>query len=198
MQKTTMTDLFGCTPSQTIGPFLHIALAWPDGPFVVPPGSTGAFWITGQIFDGAGVPVSDALLETWQCDPDGRFDHTDDPRGAHVSATPGFRGFGRAPTDADGRFAILTVKPGRLPAEDGGHEAPHIDVSVFARGLLDRVVTRIYFPDEPEANAADPVLGSIADPALRSTLVASPTDIDGGLCFDIHLQGEHETVFFAA
>jgi protocatechuate 3,4-dioxygenase alpha subunit len=191
-----MTERLGCTPSQTVGPFLHIALDWPDGPFVVPDGTPGAFWIAGRVFDGAGEPVVDGLIETWQCGPDGRFAHEDDPRGGSEPVIAGFRGFGRSATDADGRFAILTVKPGVLPAGNGDDEAPHLDVSVFARGLLDRVVTRIYFPDETDANAADPVLRAIADPALRSTLVAAPAD-GGALRFDIHLQGEHETVFFA-
>jgi protocatechuate 3,4-dioxygenase, alpha subunit len=178
------------TPSQTVGPFLHIAMAWPDGPYVVPDGTPGAIRISGQVFDGAGEVVPDALVETWQADPEGRFAHPDDPRG---KAAEGFRGFGRCPTDAEGRYSILTVKPGSLPTPDGGFEAPHLDVSVFARGLLDRLVTRIYFPDEP-ANEHDPVLASIHDPALRATLIATST-VDGW-CFDIHLQGRHETVFF--
>ena len=152
----------------------------------------GAFTISGRLFDGRGDAVPDALVETWQADPDGRFAHPDDPRGAHD--VPGFRGFGRCPTDAGGGFAIRTVKPGAAPAGDGGIEAPHIDVSVFARGLLDRVVTRIYFPDETAANAADPVLASLPDPARRGTLIA--TAADDGYRFDIHLQGADETVFF--
>ena len=98
-------------------------------------------------------------METWQADDNGRFAHPDDPRGG--ATTPGFRGFGRCPTDEHGRYRILTVKPGALPTPEGGTEAPHIDVSVFARGLLNRVVTRIYFPDEADANAADPVLASV-------------------------------------
>jgi protocatechuate 3,4-dioxygenase alpha subunit len=147
------------------------------------------------LLDGNGDPVPDGLIETWQPDPDGRFDHPDDPRGAAKPAIPGFRGFGRSATDEHGRFAVLTVKPGALPAPGGGVEAPHIDVSVFARGLLDRVVTRIYFPDEVEANAADPVLASIDDARLRSTLLAVAC-ADGGLRFDIHLQGADETAFF--
>src|SRR2546430_1995488 len=141
------------TPTQTVGPFLHLVLPWPDGPDVVPAGTPGLLRIAGRVFDGAGAPVPDALVESWQADPDGRFAHPDDPRGA---APAGFRGFGRCPTDAEGRYAIHTVKPGRLPGGDGTVEAPHLNLSVFARGLLDRVVTRLYFPDEPAANAADP------------------------------------------
>jgi protocatechuate 3,4-dioxygenase alpha subunit len=180
----------GLTPSQTVGPFLHIGLPWDDGPDVVAGGTPGAVEIGGVVTDGAGVPVPDALVETWQADPDGRFAHPDDPRGP---AGTGFRGFGRCPTDAEGRYRIRTLKPGPLPTPDGGTEAPHLDVSVFARGLLDRVVTRIYFPDEPAANAADPVLTAL-DPDRRGTLIAGATE--GGYRFDIRLQGADETVFF--
>jgi protocatechuate 3,4-dioxygenase, alpha subunit len=185
------------TPSQTVGPFLAIGLPWPDGPFVVPEDSEGAIRITGRVLDGAGQPVPDALVETWQAGPDGRFGHPDDPRGAAGPGDRSFRGFGRCPTEADGSYRIVTLKPGPLPSPGGGTEAPHLDVSVFARGLLDRVVTRIYFPDESAANAADPVLGSIADPARAATLVArADPAVAGQLGFDIHLQGDHETVFF--
>jgi protocatechuate 3,4-dioxygenase alpha subunit len=170
------------TPSQTIGPFFAVGLIWADGPDVVPQGTPGAVWIEGRVLDGAGDPVPDALVETWQADPAGRF-------------TSGFRGFGRCPTDANGRWAIRTVKPGPLPTPEGGAEAPHLDVSVFARGLLHRVVTRIYFPDEAEANAADPVLCSIPDQEARARLVAVAEG--DGLRFDIHLQGERETPFLA-
>ncbi len=177
------------TPSQTVGPFLHIGLPWPDGPEVVPADRPGAVVIAGTVRDGEGTPVPDALVETWQADPDGRFTHPDDPRGPAGD----FRGFGRCPTDADGRYWIRTVKPGPLPTPDGGTEAPHINVSVLARGLLDRVVTRIYFPDEEPANAADPVLSTV-DEDRRGTLVARA--VDGGYRFDIRLQGNGETVFF--
>jgi protocatechuate 3,4-dioxygenase alpha subunit len=165
---------------------------------VVPPGTAGTIAITGQVFDGAGAPVPDALVETWQADPDSRFDHPDDPRGAVAPAVAGFRGFGRSATDAEGNYQISTLRPGSLPCPGGGTEAPHLDVSVFARGLLDRVVTRIYFPDEPDANAADPVLAAIADPVRRGTLiaVADSGQPAGAFRFDIRLQGEHETVFF--
>jgi len=187
----------GITPSQTVGPFLAIGLPWPDGPFVVPAGAPGAVVISGHVLDGAGAPVPDALVETWQADPDSRFDHPDDPRGAARPTVAGFRGFGRSATDAGGSYRICTLRPGPLPCPGGGSEAPHLDVSVFARGLLDRVVTRIYFPDEAQANAADPVLAAIADPARRSTLVAvADPDQPGAFRFDIHLQGDRETVFF--
>jgi protocatechuate 3,4-dioxygenase, alpha subunit len=191
------------TPSQTVGPFFAMRLPWPDGPFVVPEGTPGAVTIVGRVFDGAGNIIPDALVETWQADPEGRFAHPDDPRGASSSGYRSFRGFGRCETSPDGSYRIVTLKPGPLPSPDGGPdggpdsgtEAPHLDVSVFARGLLDRLVTRLYFPDEAEANAADPVLSSIAEPDRRDTLLAVP-EADGVLRFDIRLQGDHETVFF--
>jgi protocatechuate 3,4-dioxygenase, alpha subunit len=186
----------GLTPSQTVGPFLAIGLPWPDGPFVVREGTAGAIAITGRVFDGAGDPVTDALVETWQAGPDGRFAHPDDPRGAASASHRDFRGFGRCPTGPDGSYRILTLKPGPLPSPGGGTEAPHLDVSVFARGLLDRVVTRVYFPDEAAANAADPVLASIGDPARAATLIAQPGPDAAVLRFDIHLQGDQETIFF--
>jgi protocatechuate 3,4-dioxygenase alpha subunit len=185
-----MTEL-GCTPSQTVGPFLAIVLPWNDGPDVVPDGTPGAITITGRLVDGAGEPVPDGLIETWQADPQGRFAHPDDPRGP---AAPGFRGFGRCPTDEDGRFWFRTLKPGVLPAEDGTQEAPHIDVSVFARGLLNRLVTRMYFPDEPAANEADPVLRTLDDEQRELLLLRA--EADGTLRFGIRLQGEAESPFF--
>jgi protocatechuate 3,4-dioxygenase alpha subunit len=192
----TMSEL---TPSQTVGPFLHIGLPWADGPAVVPAGADGAITVRGRVLDGAGEGVPDALIETWQADAAGRFAHPDDPRG---QSTDGFRGFGRCATDADGGYAILTVKPGALPTADGRVEAPHLDVSVFARGLLDRVVTRVYFADEASANDADPVLASLPDPSRRSTLIAdvdrvtAESSAPAQYRFDIRLQGDGETVFF--
>jgi protocatechuate 3,4-dioxygenase, alpha subunit len=185
------------TPSQTVGPFLGVGLPWPDGPFVVPEGTPGAITISGRVLDAAGDPVTDALVETWQADADSRFNHPDDPRGAADPATPGFRGFGRCATDQDGRYRIVTIRPGPLPCP-GGAEAPHLDVSVFARGLLDRVVTRIYLPDEAKANASDPVLSAIAAPERRGTLFAraEPGGRADEFRFDIRLRGPRETVFF--
>ena len=156
------------TPSQTVGPFFSIGLTWERGPFAVPEGTPRAFWIRGVVYDGAGDPVADAVLETWQADPDGGF-------GA---------GFARCGTDAEGGFAIHTRMPGPVPGS-----APHIDVSVFARGLLQRLVTRIYFADD----SADPVLAALPD-ERRATLLAVPAA--DGYRFDVHLQGERETVFF--
>ena len=175
------------TPSQTVGPFFAHALNWPDGPYVVGADTPGAFWLRGVVYDGAGEVVPDALIESWQASPEGRFDHPDDPRGA----APGFRGFGRCPTGSSGEWGIHTVRPGRVPCTDGVLQAPHIDLSVFARGLLDRVVTRVYFPAEP-SNVDDPVLSTVPAP---DTLVAVPAP--DGFRFDIRLQGERETVFFS-
>jgi protocatechuate 3,4-dioxygenase, alpha subunit len=165
------------TPSQTVGPFFAIGLPWPDGPDVVPAGTEGAIWLRGRVLDGDREPIPDALVETWQADPDGRYE------------TAGFRGFGRCPTDDDGAWAIRTVKPGAV-----GDQAPHVAVSLFARGLLNRVVTRIYFDDEPDANAADPVLAPL-DEAARATLIA----VRGadGYGFDMRIQGPDETAFFS-
>jgi len=183
------------TPSQTVGPYFAMRLPWDEGPFVVPEGTAGAITIVGRLYDGAGNIIPDGLIETWQASPDGRFAHPDDPRGPSPVGYHDFRGFGRCPTAPDGSYRIVTVKPGPLPTPDGSIEAPHLDVSVFARGLLDRVVTRLYFPDEPAANAADPVLCSIASQRRRATLIAVP-EPEGHLRFDIYLQGERETVFF--
>jgi protocatechuate 3,4-dioxygenase, alpha subunit len=178
------------TPSQTVGPYYSIGMTWEDGAFVVPEGEDGSFWLRGRVFDGDGEPVPDGLVETWQADPEGRYNHPDDPRGAAT----GFRGFARSATGKDGSFAIHTVKPGPVPGPGGAPQAPHLAMSVFARGLLNRVVTRVYFPDEAEANAADPVLKDLPEDR-RATLVA---DAGGdGYRFDVHLQGADETVFFA-
>ena len=160
------------TPSQTVGPFFGVGLPFENGEQLAPPGSAGVMRIEGQVLDGKGEPVPDALLEIWQ---------------------PG-TGFGRARTDSEGAFSFTTVKPGAVPAPDGRVQAPHFNVTVFARGLLRHLVTRMYFPDETAANAADPVL-NLVEPARRETLIAK--HCDGVLHFDVRLQGERETVFFA-
>jgi protocatechuate 3,4-dioxygenase, alpha subunit len=198
MRHEVSADQAGLTPAQTVGPFLAIGLPWPDGPQVVPAGTPGAIVISGRVLDGAGEPVPDALVETWQAAPDGTFPHPDDPRTAGKPGTAGFRGFGRSATDVAGRWEVVTLRPGQVPAPGAGLQAPHLDVSVFARGLLDRVVTRMYFPDEG-ANDADPVLASVSDPARRATMIARPGDEPGQFRFDIRLQGggsgQPETVF---
>jgi protocatechuate 3,4-dioxygenase alpha subunit len=181
------------TPSQTIGPFLHIELPYDGEARLVEPNHAGAIRLLGTITDGKGDAVDDALVEIWQANAEGRYAHPEDHR-EDVPLEDGFTGFGRCATDHEGRFEFVTVKPGAVPGPDGQLQAPHIDVSVFARGLLNRLVTRIYFPDEAEANAVDPVLSLIEDDAQRKTLVARQDD--GALRFDIRLQGEGETTFF--
>jgi protocatechuate 3,4-dioxygenase alpha subunit len=171
------------TPSQTVGPFFGVGLPFEKGEQIVAPGSAGAMRIEGQVLDGNGQPVPDALLEIWQPDGRGRY-------GRAGEAT----GFGRSRTDSEGAFNFMTVKPGATPAPDGRLQAPHLNVTVFARGLLRHLVTRMYFPDETEANATDAVL-NLVEPARRETLIAK--SCGGVLHFDIRLQGERETVFFA-
>ncbi|GGG02335.1 protocatechuate 3,4-dioxygenase subunit alpha [Rhodococcoides trifolii] len=189
---------FGQTPSQTVGPYLHIGLPWTDGIDVVPPGTDGAIDVSVTLVDGAGTPIADGMIETWQADADGRFDHPDDSRGSVPLTPSGFRGFGRAICDASGTAGVRTVKPGPLPAEDGAVEAPHIDVGVFARGMLERLVTRIYFPDEIDSNAADPVLNGLREKD-RAKLIAS--EVPGGYHLRIVVQDTDpdgdETPFFA-
>lgn len=182
------------TPSQTVGPYFHFSLLGTVSPLLVAPDRPGAIRIRGRVLDGAGEPVPDAMVEIWQANAAGRYAHPDDPR-TDLPLEEGFSGFGRYGTDDEGRFEFVTVKPGRVPWPDGRPQAPHIDVSVFARGLLKRLVTRIYFPDEEAANAADPVLSSLEDPDGRASLIAQAEE--GALRFDIRLQGDRQTVFFA-
>ncbi len=182
------------TPSQTVGPFLSIGMTWADGAHVVPEGSPGACRIHGRLLDGAGEPVPDGVVETWQADQYGEFAHAQAPVGSGIGGS--FSGFARSLTGPDGRYGIQTVKPGRVSDGVGGLQAPHLDVAVFARGLLQRVVMRIYFGDEGPANAEDPVLIALPDDHARATLIAK-ADEAGGYALDIRLQGDHETVFFA-
>jgi protocatechuate 3,4-dioxygenase alpha subunit len=177
------------TASQTIGPFFRFGMAWAVSRELVDPASPGAVVIEGRVLDGDGAPVPDAMVEIWQADAGGRFPPDSGP-GSGVRATQaGWSGFGRDLTDAVGHFRFVTVPPG--PVDD--HQAPHIDVSVFARGLLQRVVTRLYLPGDADAHGRDPLLSSIADPARRATLVA--VDDGSRLLFDVRLQGDRETVF---
>jgi protocatechuate 3,4-dioxygenase alpha subunit len=180
------------TPSQTVGPYFAIGIETADTRELVPPDSPDAIRIRGALIDGNGEPVNDGLIEIWQANAAGRYNHPEDGR-EEIPLEQGFRGFGRCATDEQGGFELVTVKPGPVPAPGGGMQAPHIEVSVLARGLLKRLATRIYFPDEEEANAADPVLSSIGDPEQRATLIARAED--GALRFDINLQGERETAF---
>ena len=182
------------TPSQTVGPFFHYALLDENRSKLVAPDHPSAIRIGGTVRDGADEVVPDAMLEIWQANAAGRYAHPEDYR-ENLPLEDGFTGFGRCPTDTEGRYEFFTIKPGAVPVPESRLQAPHILVSVFARGLLKQLVTLIYFPDEEAANAADPLLSSIEDPVLRSTLVASTTG-DGSLRFDIQLQGKDQTVFF--
>jgi protocatechuate 3,4-dioxygenase alpha subunit len=179
--------------SQTIGPFFAVMLPLGSNE-LVPPDTAGTIRIEGRVLDGAGEPVTDALIEVWQANRHGRYRHVEDTSDAPLEE--GFTGFGRCPTDDEGRFSFITVKPGPVPAEAEVMQAPHLSVTIFARGLLNRLHTRLYFPDEPDANAADPVLASICDAAIRETLIARE-ESPGLLRFDIRLRGEGETAFFA-
>jgi protocatechuate 3,4-dioxygenase alpha subunit len=190
------------TPSQTVGPYLHIGLVPSQyggreifTPVVADQGVPGThIRIEGRIVDGDGNILPDAVLELWQADGEGRYAHPADGRPLKSNS---FRGFGRCPTDKDGGFHFETVKPGQVPGPKGTTQAPHINVGVFSRGILKRLFTRIYFADEP-ANASDPVLALVpAD--RRQTLMAKPDSAKPGLWrFDIRLQGKDETVFFDA
>ena len=190
-----MTDVYsGLTPSQTVGPYLTIGLLpSPVTAHVVDPADPRAIVLRGVLLDGAGDPVPDGMVETWQANAAGRYAHPADTRD-EAPLEDGFRGFGRSATVDGGSFEIVIVKPGPVPWAAGGVQAPHLLVGVFARGLLKRLATRMYFPDEVEANATDPVLTRL-DENQRETLIA--TAEDGGLRFDIVLQGPRQTTFFA-
>jgi protocatechuate 3,4-dioxygenase alpha subunit len=161
------------TPSQTVGPFLHIVLAEPEARYAAAPDDADAIHVSGTVTDGEGTGIPDAVIETWQAD--------------------GL--FGRCATDGDGRYEIVTRKPPPIATVDGTPQAPHLSVSVFSRGLLDRVVTRVYFPEEEAANAADPTLAVV--PADRRDRLIAVAEAPGRYRFDIRLQGDGESVFLA-
>ncbi len=180
------------TPSQTVGPFFAILVSTRGQETLVTDQTVGQrIVVAGSVSDGAGHPVPDALVEIWQANAAGHCNHPEDPRTQGPDTT--FDGFGRLHADAAGQFSIETVKPGIVPGPDGQPQAPHLVVGLFARGLLTRLVTRIYFDDEP-SNAQDPILACVAE-ARRSTLIATRRD-QGHYAFDIVLQGPGETVFF--
>lgn len=172
------------TPGQTVGPFFGYALPFDGGAELVPPGHPRAVRLHGTVYDGAGAPVPDALIELWQADEEG---HVVQSEGSRARDGWTFTGFGRAAVDATGRYSFTTLRPG---GTDSG--APFFAITVFARGLLHRLQTRAYLPLTDEAASSDPLLGTVDD-TRRSTLVAAP-DADG-FVFDIRLQGEGETVF---
>jgi protocatechuate 3,4-dioxygenase, alpha subunit len=182
------------TTSQTVGPFFKIGFSWLYRDNLADPGVSGErVEIAGRILDGDGKPVPDGIVEIWQANAQGKYAHPDDPQ--EKPAEPGFSGYGRVPTDDEGRFRFTTIKPGRVPGPGGKLQAPHLAVSVFTRGLLRRLVTRIYFPDEP-SNAEDFAL-NLVDANRRGTLLAKTIDGAGGkLEWNVVLQGTGETVFF--
>jgi protocatechuate 3,4-dioxygenase, alpha subunit len=182
----------GITPSQTAGPYFGILLRGRAECRQVTDATRGTrISIEGRVLDGADNGISDALIETWQADANGRYRHPEDCR--PQPADPAFNGFGWAHTRKDGGYRFETVKPGPVPAPDGGNQAPHVVVSVMGRGILTRFITRIYFADEP-ANTEDPIL-QLVPAARRDTLIARRV-ADGHYVFDIVMQGSRETVFF--
>jgi protocatechuate 3,4-dioxygenase alpha subunit len=191
------------TASQTAGPYVHIGctpnFAGISGVYETDLGSAMVndrtlgkrITIRGRVIDGAGTPLKDAMVEIWQADAAGLYNSPSDLRG---TADPNFTGWGRCPTSAEtGEYVFETIKPGRVPFKDGRLMAPHITFWIVARGINIGLQTRLYFPEEGEANASDPLLLRIEHRHRAETLIAS---IDGSVyTFDIHLQGEKETVF---
>jgi protocatechuate 3,4-dioxygenase, alpha subunit len=185
------------TTSQTIGPYFMIGLQWLVRDNLAEERVSGErITIEGHVLDGDGVPVPDAFLEIWQANAAGKYAHPEDSQAKPID--PKFTGFGRIPTNKEGLFRFTTIKPGPVPGPDGNEQepqAPHLLVSVFMRGLLRRLVTRIYFPDEP-LNAKDYIL-SLVEPERHSTLIAKRiSGQPGALEWNIILQGSNETVFF--
>lgn len=181
------------TPPQTVGPFFH-GLIEKDGSVMTSERTQGErIRIRGHVLDRNGAPIDDAMVEVWQANAHGRYRHPADQRRAPLDES--FLGFGRAGT-TDGEFVFETIRPGPVPSPDGGRQAPHLNVLVFARGLLDRLATRIYFEDDP-ALESDVVLGSVPQDR-RATLIArrDPGGGPGDYRFDVVLQGTRETVFF--
>ncbi|MDH3446041.1 MAG: protocatechuate 3,4-dioxygenase subunit alpha [Deltaproteobacteria bacterium] len=184
------------TPSQTVGPFYAIGLTRRTMNTLATDATAGErIRIEGQVFDGDGQPIPDALVEIWQANSYGRYNHPDDKQEKPLVAS--FTGWGRSGTDENCFFSFETIKPGTVPGAGDTAQAPHINVTVFARGMLLHAFTRIYFADEA-ANEGDPVLTSIKNKARRKTLMAKREERDGRVVyrFDIRLQGENETVFF--
>jgi protocatechuate 3,4-dioxygenase alpha subunit len=183
------------TSSQTVGPFFHRAMLEAGGNDLVRPQTRGErIAVEGHVLDGDGAAVPDAMIEIWQANSEGRYDHREDTQ--KRSLDPAFHGFGRSGTDEKGAFRFSTIKPGAVPGRGEKLQAPHINVVVFARGLLTHLYTRIYFPGEP-LNASDAFLCAVPE-ARRQTLIAKPKDAAPECLyhFDIVLQGDNETVFF--
>jgi protocatechuate 3,4-dioxygenase alpha subunit len=192
-------ELFGQTPWQTVGPFFHTSLPWKGsadlvGSLEMARGAVAGkvIDIGGRVFDGEGAPVPDALIEIWQANAAGRYNSPADSRDA-IPLDAGFTGFGRAATGEDGAYRFRTVLPGRVPGPGNSLQAPHAALSILGRGLMKRLVTRIYFEDG-EGNEDDPIL-ALAPADRRGALIAR-REGPATYRFDIHLQGEHESVFF--
>ncbi len=181
----------GETPAQTIGPFFAVLPTLGSNELVAP-SAAGAIELRGLIFDGAGSPVADALVELWQANEWGRYAHPEDDR--ELPLREGFTGYGRCPTDEDGAFRFVTILPGAIPFDNERHQAPHLNLCISARGLLRALQTRVYFPGET-VNGDDPLLASLS-PDVSATLIANQ-DGPASFRFDIRLQGEGETAFLA-
>ncbi len=185
------------TASQTVGPFFAVGLTRPELADLTHAGKAKGetIVIEGQVRDGDGAPVPDAMLEIWQANAAGKYAHPEDRQEKPGDAN--FVGFGRAFTDRQGRYRFITIRPGAVPGRGNALQAPHIAMTVFARGLLKHLFTRIYFADLAAANEADPVLSAIDDPAARQTLLAKPANgTPLTFRFDVVLQGDGETAFF--
>ncbi len=195
------------TSSQTVGPYFAYGLtpgeltginyAGFTGNCLASPETQGEHVaIHGRVIDGEGAPVSDAMLEIWQANAAGRYRHSEDERD-DVALDETFHGFGRTGTDRNGQYWFHTIKPGPVPGRGNALQAPHVVLCVFARGMLSHAYTRVYFSDEVGPNDSDPVLNSVED-VRRPTLVAERSRSGGQIAyrFDIHLQGDRETVFF--
>lgn len=184
------------TPSQTVGPYYSMCLADPGQNVLVPPSETARIRVVGRVHDGNGEPIDDALVELWQANRHGRYRHPADDREA-LALTPGFSGFGRSAIDpVTLEFSFDTVKPGRVPAPDGTTQAPHLSLVVQGRGMLRPSWTRVYFDDEPAANAEDFVLSRVPVPRRGSLIARRESGIAPTYRFDIRFQGPDETVFF--
>jgi protocatechuate 3,4-dioxygenase, alpha subunit len=187
-------DLIPC-PSQTIGPFFHLTLAgFYSISIIARPNTVGErIRLICTVYDGEAAPIRDAMLEIWQANAQGKYNHPDDFQEKPIEQ--GFRGFGHLASDGNGICMFETIKPGRVPSWTDVPQAPHLVVSVFARGVLKRLPTRVYFAGDP-ANQEDPVL-ALVPAERRDTLMARPDPGQPGVWhFDIHLCGEKETVFF--
>ena len=181
------------TSSQTVGPYVRIGFERFSLVELAPPGVAGErITLAGRLTDGDGKPLNDGVVEIWQANAHGKYAHPEDAQDKPVDAL--FRGFGRCLTDADGGFRFATIKPGRVPGPGGALQAPHIAVTVFSRGMLRHLFTRVYFPDDP-TNAEDPIL-RLVPAERRATLIARAKGGRGAFEWNIRLQGADETVFF--